>query len=294
MTPSDYEIIDTHTEWGWKYVRVKHNFIVKMPEQAHMQSWEALSQTWSKDRKGLYLNNSKVYSKMYDQIDFPTLKVLEVELKPYNEGPDNHGFEEENIYFVDKNHVYVNSYMCEFSIVSGANPNTFQVTDVAKGFGTDGDRDFWYSDVLPYRLRDAETINDQYVRVNNRIYCGYLTQVECDTDTFEIIHPRVSNIARDKNHVFFKNDIIEGADAATFQFLEACVAQDRPYYSDGDIDFYATDNKRAYFVSTPFLIKPINTKSLANFHFKIIDDEGFAFDDQYVYTRGRRKKRNLL
>jgi len=93
-----------------------------------------------------------------------------------------------------------------------------------------------------------------------------------------------------KNYVYYKNEVIKGADSLTFAFLENCLSDKIPYYLNSDIGFYAKDKKKTYFISTPFMAKVIKTKSLKEFRFQVIDEKGYAFDAQYKYERGKIKK----
>jgi|GEM_PF-704418 len=271
-----YEIIGI--EYGYVHVRFSDNqTTVKIPDQAHIETWQPLTENWSKDRNGLYQFESKVHRKYYKHIDFDSFQVIDE-------------LDDRTIYFKDKNNVYVNSYMCGFSIVEEAIPSGFEIINIEEGFATDGLKDFYYAEKLPYRLKDRKPLNTLYSQVGDHIYFGMTEKMECDTQSFELVSAAVSNVAKDKSHVFYKNEIIEGANPLTFAFLEDCVSDKTPYYLNGDIDFYATDHKQAYFISTPFMVKVIKTKSLDEFRFQVIDEKGYAFDAQYRYERGKRKK----
>jgi hypothetical protein len=271
-----YEIIDI--DYGYVHVRFSDNRTFKIPDQAHIETWKPLTECWSKDRKGLYQFNSKVHRKYYKHIDFDSFEAIE-KLD-----------DELTIYFKDKNNVYIDSYMCGFSIIEEAIPTNFEIIDIKSGFSTDGKNDFYYEKKLPYQLKDRKPINTHYSQINNEIYFGMTAKMESDISTFEIVNPLIPNVARDKNHIYYKNEIIEGADPSTFSFLEDCLSDKTPYYLDCDIDFYAKDSKQAYFISTPFMAKVIKTKSLNNFRFQVIEERGYAFDSEYRYERGKRKK----
>ena len=118
--------------------------------------------------------------------------------------------------------------------------------------------------------------------------------VGADAATFTVLHADlVGSVAIDAQHVYYRNHIVTGADPDTFEFLPACVADDRAYYVDCDCTFYAKDQHRAYWVcTTADEIKPIKSKSLDCFTFFIDParrNYGFARDAQYEYNAGKRK-----
>jgi len=252
--------------------------------------WKKLGYGYAKREKTLYFYGEEcdyTFKRYYKAIDFDSFEILEVHEEKSRYNPDE--IDVKTIYFKDKNNIYVTG-VHEFSMLEDVNVNSFKIIDLEKGFTTDGNHDFVFAQKLPYRFDDREEINTHYAKVNDSVYFGFLHKLNCDTDSFEIVHPEVSNVAKDKTHVFYKDQVIEGANPKTFHFLEACVNLNRAYAYDGDIDFYAKDDKQAYFISTPFMAKALKTKSLDHFRYEIIDKKGYAFDKSYKYYRGKRKK----
>ena len=265
--------------WDRQFVRDETGKVFKLYRgKDYDTSWEKLEGKYGKDKKSITWLNKKVFNKYYKIIDFATFEIIEHK-------------ELFTTYFKDKNNVYVNSYMCVFDIIPNANPKTFKILDFEKGFSSSDGMDYWYKSILQYKLSDVQIINECYQKVKNEIYYDYLLKVNCDLKTFKIVHPKAITVAKDKNNVFFKGKIVEGANPKTFHFLEECIGKNAPYYLDRNIMFYAKDDKYAYFVSVPFLMKTIKTKDLENFRFEIVDEKyGCAFDSTYRYYNGKRKK----
>lgn len=221
---------------------------------------------------------SEVYRKFYAVIDFETFEIMQ------SDGSIFH-------YFKDKNHVYLESYMNRFAILPDANPADFLILDFEKGMANSGDTDYLFDTKLPHRFSAYEPISGMYQKVEDKIYCFYHHQVvNADVETFEVPNPsEIDNVAKDKNHVYFRDQIVPEADAESFHFLQACF--DADYYRERDHTYYAKDKNVAYYVDTiAKAFKVINTKNLANFNFKVVDELGYAFDGQYEYLFGKRKK----
>lgn len=239
--------------------------------------WEKLGCGYAKDKEGVYHYDNDRFRKYRKQIDLPTFELIQ-------------GNDKNTAYFKDKNAVYLDSYMCGETIIENADPNDFKILDINKGYATSNGKDFCYDDELPYKLSEIEYINKLYKKVGNTIYCGYTTELPCDLETFEIVHKNVHTVARDKNHVYYKNEIIEGADPETFRFMEECVADDKPPYLQDDIHFYAKDKNYAYFINSPFLYKIIRTKDVNKFSFVIKDGIGYGKDPNFYFEKGIRRK----
>jgi hypothetical protein len=112
---------------------------------------------------------------------------------------------------------------------------------------------------------------------------------EADIQSFEVLQSeQVGNVAKDKNYVYFRDNIVDGADPGSFHFLEECFSGE--YYRECDHTYYAKDKNHAYYVdSIDKAFKVIKTKSADQFHFKVIDELGYAFDGKYRYLFGKRK-----
>ena len=240
--------------------------------------WAHLGHGYSKDNDWIYYYNDTCFENQLNEIDITSFVLIEA-----NEL-------ENTVYFKDKIAVYLKSYMCGFSTLPKANPNNFQILDLDKGYSTSGEFDYWYESKLPYILSEMTPINESYQRVDNSIFFAYTIKMACDVATFEQVHPKVTTVFKDKDHLYFKSKIVEGANPATFQFLEECISNDSLYYLECDIHFYAKDDKQAYFINEPFGIKIIKTRDLENFRFEVIDEIGYGRDSKYRYEKGRRKK----
>lgn len=261
----------------------------KIPVTADSESWISLTDIWSKDKHAIYINSTVMDSRWMDIIDIESFGVLSIYKNNSSFSPEY--WEEKTVYFTDINYVYVSSYMCPFSLIEGADPNSFQMLNISEGLARDMEADYYYDTKLPYRIEDSVELNAYYRRVSDRIYYAYWMKVDCDAQSFEIIHSLVGNIGRDNEHVFYRDKIIEGADPKSFRFFVACTAPDRPYYLNWDIDFYAIDDNYVYFVSIPFNVKTIKTHYLDSFEVFIENERLYGRDKTYLYTRGKRKKR---
>ncbi|GAA4442305.1 hypothetical protein GCM10023091_28860 [Ravibacter arvi] len=151
----------------------------------------------------------KVYRKHYPVIDFSSFEII---------ASNGSGFH----YFRDKNHVYIDSYMNTFAVLPGADPDSFQILDFKNGRSTSAEHDYLFDQKLPHRFSEYEHLSGLYQRVGNTIYFNHVGEVAgADPATFEVLHgDKVGNAARDKHHVYFREHIVEEADAETFHFLE--------------------------------------------------------------------------
>lgn len=222
--------------------------------------------------------DSEVFRKFYNIIDFPSFEVIQ------SNGSTFH-------YFKDKNHVYLESYMNRFTPLPNADPADFQILDFEKGMANSGNNDYVFDGRLPHRLDAYEPISAYYQKVGSQIYCAYTHElIGVDAASFEVLYPdQVLNVAKDKNHVYFRNEKVEEADAESFAFLEACF--NSGYYREQDHTYYAKDKNVAYYVNTVAkTFKVIRSKNLASFDFKVIDELGYAFDEKYTYLFGKRVK----
>lgn len=222
--------------------------------------------------------DSEVYRKFYKVIDFETFELL------HSNGSTFH-------YFKDKHHIYLESYMNSFAILPDADPANFQILDFEKGMANSGNSDYLFEKKLPYRFSEYEPIAGLYQKIGDKIFCFYHHELQgADVSTFEVLHPeQIENVAKDKNQVYFRDQVVPGADAATFEFLSECFDSD--YYRERDHTYYAKDKNVAYYVDNMAKeFRVIRTKDLSNFHFKVVDELGYAFDGQYQYLFGKRKK----
>ena len=237
------------------------------------------------DNKFILCYDSEVFKKFYKTIDFETFEIIAT-----NAEFDNDGFAS-TIYFADKNHVYIQSAFTAFSIIEDAKPDDFKVIDIQKGYTFSNGNYYRHDDKMHFDLSKAKHLNNYHIQVEDQLYFGDVKRIEnVDLESFAIPHPElIENLAMDKNHVFFKGEIIPEADPKTFKILDGCL--DGIYYLECDNDFYAKDNKQAYFIRTISReVKVIKSKSLNDFHFKVMDERGYAFDKEYSYYMGKRTK----
>lgn len=125
------------------------------------------------------------------------------------------------IYFADKNHVYIKSSYCNFSVLEYATQAHFRIIDNQKGFVFFNGYYYYHQERLPYDLDKVKHFNDYYLQVDNRIYFSYINELkQANLPTFIIPHPElIGNIAMDKDHIFFRQHIIPDANPATFKIF---------------------------------------------------------------------------
>lgn len=236
------------------------------------------------DNSFILFYDSEVFKKFYKIIDFETFKIVATNAKTKEDFAST-------IYFGDKNHIFIQSAFISFSILENAIPDDFRIIEIAKGYSFSNGTYYLHSDKMPFDLSKAKHLNEYHILVEDKLYFGDVKLVEnVDLASFVIPYPElIGNLAMDKEHVFFKGDIIQEADPKTFKVLETCL--DGTYYLECDNAFYAKDNKYAYFIRTiSSEVKIIKTKSLGDFYFKVIDERGYAFDKEYRYYMGKRTK----
>ena len=275
----DYEILEL--EWDYQIIKDasgKKRKIIRGVD--YDLDWIKLNEEFAKNGNTIFRFWDECFKILYKIIDIESFEVVESKESVH--------------YFKDKNHVYIDSYMNVFSILENANPNTIKVLDIEKGLATSENTDYYYDQIIPFRLKDATIYEgDLYQKVGEQIYFNFREKVDCDAQTFQLVDNRECHkiVYKDKNYVYYKGKIVEDADPVTFHFIENCINEEqRLRYNNCDIHYYAKDKKYAYFVNSPFAIKRIKTKHLEEFNFKVIDSEGYAFDSEFVYHNGIRRK----
>ena len=277
----EYEIIQS--EWDYRIVQDQSGKKKKIIRGIDYDTtWIKLGEGFAKRENEITFYNERKFSKIYKIIDFETFELIQ----SYNATTN---------YFKDKNNVYIDSYMNkDLQILEDANPKDFKILDIENGYSTSGKADYWYDVKIPFRLKDADNFGGSfYQKVGNQVFFSFVNKLNCDTDTFEIVDEREHHktVFRDKNHIYHKGKILDGANPATFRFIENCINENlRPYYVNCDIHYYAKDDRYAYFVDSVNTIKRIKTKDVNGFNFQVVDGKGIAFDKEYEYHRGIRKK----
>ncbi|MDR2271416.1 MAG: DKNYY domain-containing protein [Sphingobacterium sp.] len=230
------------------------------------------------DDKFILHFDKEVYRKFYGIIDFTSFEIIQ------SNGSTFH-------YFRDRNHIYLESYMNAFCVLTDADVTDFHIIDFENGMASSLAMDYVFDKKLSYRLADSIALPGLYQQVGDAIYCAYVHQVKnADAASFEVCHGEdIGNVAKDKNHVYFRNEIVADADAASFRILEQCVSGN--YYRECDHTFYAVDKRLAFYIDTiARSIKPIRTKSLEQFRFEVRDELGYALDKEYRYLYGKRSR----
>lgn len=228
------------------------------------------------DHKMILQYSSERFRKFYSLIDFASFEIVAHDA-------------DRTIYFRDKDHLYVESYMCPFAILPDAKPQDFKIVDIEKGLISSGAQNYYFAEKLTYDFDDLKPLEGLYYRVKDQVYFSFDKPMrEADLDSFQVFTQlKHTNLAKDKHHLYFRDQIVEDVDVSSFELLTACF--DSGYYLEQDHTYYATDRNFAYYIDTiAKQVKVIKTKSLDAFHFKVIDKRGYAFDREYRYDFGRR------
>ncbi|WP_119079505.1 DKNYY domain-containing protein [Chitinophaga alhagiae] len=229
------------------------------------------------DNKFILHFDREVYRKFYPVIDFASFEIIE------SNGATFH-------YFRDKHRVYIESYMNAFAVLPDAASVYFKVLDFERGKSTSNGNDYLFDQKLPHRFDDYRVLSNYYQFAAGTVYFNYFHAMpEADIRSFEVLHgENVGNVAKDKKHVYFRDKVVDGADPGSFHFLEECFSGE--YYRECDHTYYAIDKHQAYYVDTiARAFKAIRTKDTGQFHFKVINELGYAFDEKYAYLFGKRK-----
>ena len=278
---NEYEILQL--EWDHRIVQDQSGNKKKLTRgMDYDKTWVKLGEGFARRDNEITFFNEKKFSKLYNIIDFETFELIQSHNVTTN-------------YFKDKNNVYLDSNMNkDLIILEDANPNDFEILDIENGYSTAANIDYWYGVKIPFRLADAVIFEGGiYQKVGNQVFFSFVNKLDCDADTFEIVDKREHHktVFKDKNHIYHQGKVVEDANPATFHFLETCINDElRPYYYNCDIHYYAKDDQYAYFVDSVKGIKKIKTKDVDGFDFKVVDNRGTAFDKNYEYHRGIRKR----
>ena len=241
--PGSIEVIDeNYARDKSKVFYTRRNFGPCVIEQADPRTFSALSERYSKDDKHAFHGcsliknaDSKTFRVTSGFLAADSKNVFRSGKLVSNADPATfahlkHRFSNLNFY-TDDQHVYYFQ-----SMVDGADPATFEV--IASYFAKDHQHAFFCSKkchVIPGA--DAETFHaapvgstwanaEVYARDQSKVFfCAELKdQDPCatlpgsDPKSFEYIGQYFS---RDKRNVFFRDSLVNGADAATFEIFEA-------------------------------------------------------------------------
>ena len=271
----DYAILDLY--WNRQKVRDskgKTSWLLRGRD--YDLEWIKMGESFAKFEKIIFHYENLCFQKLKKIIDFDTFELVTSNEKGIS-------------YFKDKSNIYFKCYNQE-SIIEGANPSKFKILDLEKGISTDQSQYYYYEKLIPFDFSKATVLNYYYTISEDKVFFCFEEIKGADADTFIIIR---ENLGKDKNHVYFKDKVVLGADSETFNLLEGCTNGE--YYEDMNRIFYAKDKAMAYYVNTTSkAIKPIKSKSLNEFRFEIIDEKGYGFDKEYRYYFGKRIAKNRL
>jgi hypothetical protein len=235
--------------------------------------WVKLGESFAKFEKMIFHYDEPCFEKLKKIIDFDSFDIVATN-------------ENNTHYFRDRLNVYLKSNMGPDVLLQTADPNTFKVVDIEKGLSKDSLRYYYYENPIPFDLATADVLNDYFTRAEGKIFFCFKEISGADAVSFTVIH---ENLGKDKTHVYFKGQIVAGAHSATFQLLAGCVGG--AYYDTMSYTCYAKDSEMAYFIDcTAKTVKPIKSKSLSQFRFEVVKEQGVCFDNEYRYYFGKRTK----
>lgn len=162
---------------------------------------------WAKDRHSYYLQGKK-----YPLVDYETFEML------------GHGYAKDRsmVYFQD-------------SVVAGADPGTFKTMNYAYA----QDRNAVFREHVRLLIKDPHSfqiLQGGYSKDKYEVYCGDSVVVGADPATFEFVTG--SMWTKDKSSYFFAGKRIPLVDYATFRYLDYNYAVDKRhvYYNDQVIE----------------------------------------------------------
>jgi hypothetical protein len=172
---------------------------------------------------------------------------------PYVSGEINSQYEvrSDGVYYIER-------------LLENADAETFQ--DLGKGYAKD--KNSIFVDGVSKSSFDAATfqiLENYYTKDKDSVHRGHAIVSDADAGTFEVI----GLFAKDKNHVYCDNDVVEGFDIQTFENIN---------------DWYIADVDSIYFCDGLYGVDIIDRNEFCPF--KIFEDK-YARDNNYVYYEGR-------
>ncbi|ULT26808.1 hypothetical protein KUH03_08255 [Sphingobacterium sp. E70] len=107
------------------------------------------------DDKFILHFDNEVYRKFYGIIDFASFEIIQ------SNGSTFH-------YFRDRNHIYLESYMNAFCVLTDADVTGFHIIDFENGMASSLAMDYVFDKKLSYRLADSIALPGLYQQVGMR------------------------------------------------------------------------------------------------------------------------------
>ena len=172
-------------------------------------------------------------------------------------------------YATDKNHVYYRGY-----ILKGAKPKTFvmvndQIARDGKDYYTSG-LPFCVSDYKSFRLKDEHWCIDKDYAYYIDTKVDFYGVLKVSLGDYKSFSPINDTYAHDSRQVYYKNKIIKGADAATFNLIK-------------DYEPIGKDKSGIYYMDILTDVKDYDKLST------LTDASDFYKDNAGVYTRNLLK-----
>lgn len=178
-----------------------------------------MANTFAKDRNHGFINGKMVSS---DPAHFSIVP------NP-NETPNNVSAEG-IVYARDSRNVFTYNG----DVLTGADPATFRFVPMFNGYSLAVDKHYVYFQHRPLQNIDGQTftkLSDIYFKDKTAVWMlslgkdvQWITIPEADVATFKSLKKWY---AKDKNHVYYERNIVEGADPATFKEMENGEGQDK-------------------------------------------------------------------
>ncbi|MEN9894743.1 MAG: hypothetical protein RIR97_595 [Pseudomonadota bacterium] len=241
---------------------------------------------------GVYCDKKKIYQSSYEilrpfvsDIDLPTVRLVA-----------SHG---SSLYLADQKGVFCDSFFGA-GWIDGADPQSFQVIDIEKFFTADRNHFYYHHSIMPGTPDDCVFLNDTYLIHDHKVYFGYTSLIkDVDIKSFEILenNRRLRNVARDKKHVYFRDQPVADIDPATFTILPGCVdpsRDDEVHWNEGTHDF-VRDARHLWFVNThapesETAFRMLKVSHPSEFDFRVVNAKGYATDGATWFYKTRKVK----
>ncbi len=194
---------------------------------------------------------------------------------------DLHGNEESypysNCYVKSEGKVYYNRLSDGYYLVKGADVKTFKPLNVVSDYGTtgkDSNHVYFKTEIIP-GLKPAESIylGNNFITNQRQVFYGNILLKQADAATFTHLF---SYYSFDKKHLYYKQNIVNGADANTLKPIKFDANKNnRPIE-------YVRDKYHVYYKGA--LIKRANP---ASFTYLYVEDDQwntqYAFDGSHYF-----------
>lgn len=208
------------------------------------------------------------------------------------------------LYYKDKNQVYLYSGG-DLHAIEGADPDSFSLR--GHGYAVDNHFVYFWSKKIEgsHAVSFSETVHSQqYVKDKNQVYYEGEVLPHANPGTFEQMIPKIDSYyglsihaGKDHQHVYHEANIVEGADVASFEFMDLGYGKDKNfiYYilqpiKNADLDTFARISETDYFQDkSSVFYKGIMLPDSDPKSFRVLKSSRqyeYTKDDKQVYFEG--------